>query len=80
MPFAAKKNMYQSDSEMFWFFIWWLCNKKNIYDMVAWGYDSFPRFHRWMSGLFSTFENKILYLCMALQYPLLFLKILLIIL
>jgi len=31
-----------------------------------------------MSGIFSTFENKTLCLCMALQCPLLFLKILLI--
>ena len=39
IPFATKKNMYQSDSEMIWYFIWWLCNKKNIYDMVDWGYE-----------------------------------------
>ena len=30
MPFAAKTNMYQSDSEMVWYFIWWLYNEKNI--------------------------------------------------
>ena len=55
--------------------------KKNIYDMVAWGYEiPFLVFKGERVEYFSTFENKILYLCMALQYRLLFLKILLIIL